>query len=107
MKSLAIALSGAGQVLREDIVRLANLTNVQCKTIWNCHKESPLYNEYTLIKMEKDHITNLNLTCVLTLYSYLSQLKIPLSAGRLKDQGTGRTDNNIHSYKARDQSYND
>jgi hypothetical protein len=28
-------------------------TNVQCKAIWNCHNESPLYNEYILIKMGK------------------------------------------------------
>jgi hypothetical protein len=28
----------------------ADLTNVQYKPIWNCHSESPLYNEYNLIK---------------------------------------------------------
>jgi hypothetical protein len=27
-----------------------DLTNVQYKPIWNCHKESPLYNEHILIK---------------------------------------------------------
>jgi hypothetical protein len=29
-----------------------NLTNVQCKAIGNWHNESPLYNEYMLIKMK-------------------------------------------------------
>jgi hypothetical protein len=32
-----------------------NLTNVQCKAIQNWHNESPLYNEYMLIKMKKDN----------------------------------------------------
>jgi hypothetical protein len=27
-----------------------DLTNVQYKPTWNCHNESPLYNEHTLIK---------------------------------------------------------
>jgi hypothetical protein len=27
-----------------------DLTNIQCKAILNCHNESPLYNEYMLIK---------------------------------------------------------
>jgi hypothetical protein len=30
-----------------------DLTNVQYKPIWNCHNESPLYNEYILIKKSK------------------------------------------------------
>jgi hypothetical protein len=30
-----------------------NLTIVQCKAIGNWHNESPLYNEYMLIKEEK------------------------------------------------------
>jgi hypothetical protein len=30
----------------------ANLANVQCKAIWNWHDESPLCNEYMLIKMK-------------------------------------------------------
>jgi hypothetical protein len=30
-----------------------DLTNVQYKSIWNCHNESSLYNEYTLIKIKK------------------------------------------------------
>jgi hypothetical protein len=30
-----------------------NLTNVQCKAIGNWHNESPLYNEYMLIKMKR------------------------------------------------------
>jgi hypothetical protein len=29
------------------------LTNVQCKAIWKCHNESPLYNAYILINWEK------------------------------------------------------
>jgi hypothetical protein len=28
-----------------------DLTNIQCKCIWNCHNESLLYNEYILIKI--------------------------------------------------------
>jgi hypothetical protein len=31
-----------------------DLTNVQCKPIWNCHNEFSLYNEYILIKMKKN-----------------------------------------------------
>jgi hypothetical protein len=31
----------------------SDLTNVQCKAIHNCYNESPLYNKYILIKMEK------------------------------------------------------
>jgi hypothetical protein len=27
-----------------------NLINIQQKPIWNCHNESPLYNEYVLKK---------------------------------------------------------
>jgi hypothetical protein len=48
-KPLVIVLSGAERGLRgrdggDD------LTNVQYKSIWNCHNESPLYNKYILIK---------------------------------------------------------
>jgi hypothetical protein len=32
-----------------------NLTNVQCEFIQNCCNESPLYNEYILIKMKKNN----------------------------------------------------
>jgi hypothetical protein len=28
----------------------ANVTNVQCKSSWNCHYESLPYNEYILTK---------------------------------------------------------
>jgi hypothetical protein len=28
----------------------SDLTNAQYKPIWNCHNDSPLYNEYILIK---------------------------------------------------------
>jgi hypothetical protein len=45
---LVITLSGAGRELRGG-GGWADLTNVQCKLIWNCHKESPLYNKYILI----------------------------------------------------------
>jgi hypothetical protein len=31
----------------------SDLTNKQCKPIWNCNNDSPMYNEYTLIKMLK------------------------------------------------------
>jgi hypothetical protein len=67
MKLHAIALSGAGRGLQwgggrggEDSG--GNLTNVQCKAIQNCHNESPLYNEYILIKIGKNdsQFTNLN-----------------------------------------------
>jgi hypothetical protein len=34
-----------------------DLTNVQCKPLHNCHNESPLYNEYILIKMGKKKTT--------------------------------------------------
>jgi hypothetical protein len=30
-----------------------NLSNLQCKPIQNYHSESPLYNEYMLIKVKK------------------------------------------------------
>jgi hypothetical protein len=30
-----------------------NLTNVQSKATGNCHSESPLYNEYVLIKIKE------------------------------------------------------
>jgi hypothetical protein len=30
-----------------------NLTNVLYKPIWNCYNESPLYNEYILVKLKK------------------------------------------------------
>jgi hypothetical protein len=46
-KPLAIALSGWGQEGDGG----DDLTNVQCKPIWNCHNEFPLYNEYILIKI--------------------------------------------------------
>jgi hypothetical protein len=48
-KPLAIALSGVGRRLRGRDSG-GDRTNVQYKPIWNCHNESPLYNEYILIK---------------------------------------------------------
>jgi hypothetical protein len=50
MKPLAIALNG---VRRGAGGGEGNLTSIQCKPIWNCYNECPLYNEYTLIKMKK------------------------------------------------------
>jgi hypothetical protein len=52
IKSLAIALSGVGRLRWGD--GRGNLTNVQYKPIWNCHNESPLYNEYILIKKKRN-----------------------------------------------------
>jgi hypothetical protein len=49
-KPLAIALNG---VRRGAGGGEGNLTSIQCKPIWNCYNECPLYNEYTLIKMKK------------------------------------------------------
>jgi hypothetical protein len=45
MKPLAIALSGAGRGLRRRDGG-GHLMNVQDQLVWNCHNESPLYNEY-------------------------------------------------------------
>jgi hypothetical protein len=45
-KPVVIALSGVGRGLRGRVSG-NNLTNVQYKPNWNCHNESPLYNEYT------------------------------------------------------------
>jgi hypothetical protein len=56
MKPLAIALSGIGKGLRQGDGR-GDLTNIQCKAIWNCHNESPLYNEYILIKIKEKNKT--------------------------------------------------
>jgi hypothetical protein len=49
LRNLANALSGVGRGLRwrDDG---GNINNVQHKSNWNCHYESPLYNEYILIK---------------------------------------------------------
>jgi hypothetical protein len=49
-KPLVIALSGVERKLRErDNGSKAN--NIQNKSNQNCHNKSPLYNEYTLIKI--------------------------------------------------------
>jgi hypothetical protein len=48
-KDLAIALSGVGRDLKKRDSG-DDLTNVQYKPIWNFHNESPLCNEYVLIK---------------------------------------------------------
>jgi hypothetical protein len=52
-KPLAIALNGVGRSW-EGIDGGSNLTNMQYKATWNYHKESPVYNEYILIKMVKN-----------------------------------------------------
>jgi hypothetical protein len=44
---------GNGLRGREDE---GNVNNVQYKSNWNCHFESPLYNEYILIKAFKKKI---------------------------------------------------
>jgi hypothetical protein len=50
-KPLVIALiSGRGLMGRDDG---GNVTNIQYKPSWNCHYESPPYNEYILIKIIK------------------------------------------------------
>jgi hypothetical protein len=52
MKPLAFALSGAEKG-RDVEGGEGDITNVQSKSIWNCHNESPLNYEYILIKMKK------------------------------------------------------
>jgi hypothetical protein len=52
IKPLAIALRWVGRGSRQRDCG-GNLTNVQCKPILNCHNESPLYNEFILIKMKE------------------------------------------------------
>jgi hypothetical protein len=44
MKPLAITVSRAVRGWGRD--GGSDLTNVQCKAIWNCHNESLVYNEY-------------------------------------------------------------
>jgi hypothetical protein len=52
-KSLAVALGGVGRGLRGKDYG-GNVNNVQYKSDWNCHFESPTpYNEYNLIKFFK------------------------------------------------------
>jgi hypothetical protein len=51
-KCLAISLSGAGRGLSGRDGE-GDLTNVQYKSTWNYHNESPLYNKYILIKKIK------------------------------------------------------
>jgi hypothetical protein len=45
---LVMVLSGVRMSKRRD--GGCDLTNVQCKAIWNCHNGSSLYSEYILIK---------------------------------------------------------
>jgi hypothetical protein len=49
-KPLPVALSRVGRRLRGRN-NGGSVTNVQNKSNWNCHYESPLYNEYILIKI--------------------------------------------------------
>jgi hypothetical protein len=46
----SFALSGAGRGLM-DRDNGGDVTNIQYKPNWNCHYESPLYDEYILIKI--------------------------------------------------------
>jgi hypothetical protein len=57
MKPLAISLSEVGKGLKGRNGG-GDLIDVQYKPIWNCHSESPLYNEYILIKIKKRKIKN-------------------------------------------------
>jgi hypothetical protein len=58
-KPLAFHLSGVWRGLRRGYGG-GNLTNVQCKPIQNCCKDSSLYNEYILRKMINDFQENSN-----------------------------------------------
>jgi hypothetical protein len=49
-KPVAIAVNWMGRVLKRGDDG-NNVNNVQYKSNWNCHCESPLYNEYILIKI--------------------------------------------------------
>jgi hypothetical protein len=51
-KPLAITLSGVERSLRGRNDG-DNINNVQYKSSQNCHYESPLYNEYVPIKINK------------------------------------------------------
>jgi hypothetical protein len=59
-KSFSIVLSGVGQGLMGRDSG-SDLLNVQYKPIGNFHNESPLYNKYTLLKIneEKDLLSAL------------------------------------------------
>jgi hypothetical protein len=46
-----------------------DLTNVQYKLIWNCHNESPLYNEYVLIII------------IVTIKKHISLAKVNIAVG--------------------------
>jgi hypothetical protein len=48
-KPLANAVSEVGEGCGVRGRGWGDLTNVQCKLIWNCHKESSLCNKYILI----------------------------------------------------------
>jgi hypothetical protein len=63
MKPLAIALSGSVRGSWGEGDDGGNLANVQCKAIQNCHNESPLYNEYMLIKVKKISTFSIQLQC--------------------------------------------
>jgi hypothetical protein len=56
MKPPAVALSEPRRGLWRGGDGGSDLTNAYFKAIWNCHNESPLYNEYILIKMGKNNL---------------------------------------------------
>jgi hypothetical protein len=53
-----------------------DLTNVQCKPNWNCHNESPLFNEYIQIKIFiiKKFILLTSLKCTTPWYFIYSEI---------------------------------
>jgi hypothetical protein len=57
-KPLPITLSGVRKGSRGGDGG-GDLTNVQYKSVWNCHTSCPLYNEYILKKLHDNKIENL------------------------------------------------
>jgi hypothetical protein len=73
-KSLTIALSGAGRMLRGRECK-GDLNNLQYRHVWNCHNESSLYKEYILIKIYfKKSYTNFNLSNNIQRFLFLHML---------------------------------
>jgi hypothetical protein len=70
---------------------MKSLTNVQCKVIWNCPSESPLYNEYILIKVEKNSNNN-NKKKYITTLSFLALEKLSIKS-MLKEKSNNKYDN--------------
>jgi hypothetical protein len=84
-KPLAIAFSGVWRGLRgKDNGN--NVTNVQYKSNQNCHYESPLHNEYILIKIYFKKLEQWELQRILSLIFSGRILKCVIISGRiLKD----------------------